>query len=586
MELYTLKINVTNQRLSFGENPPEIFSGDQSIDFVEFTFTDDTWNFPNIWAIFSRQKGSAYQIALDDNKVMIPAEVMQKRGYIYIGLMATDGENVQTSSVLQYSIRQGAANVETVTPSPSIYEQFLNDLEEYQEAIHNLETLTATAETLAPGSEATASFDNGVLTLGIPKGDTGATGNGILSITKTGTSGSVDTYTIKYTNGSTTTFTVTNGEVTQASFDSLKSKVSNIDKNTFALMTTQTSNGFLNVSGVFISNANYRTTGYIPVKNGDSFKYKIGHATTLPIIAFYTAESESSKDTTKFVTGANAYTEGTYSVTADGYVRFCYYYTRTEGYVIFQPLIPDNVVAHFAPLNGVQDLNILCLGDSIFGQTNNVTNPLAELTGANVINGAVGGTRAVPRGGGHGFDDFDGENLITALCTNTWTDQDAGAAAISGAYPWITAKLATLKSVDMSQIDLLTFNYGTNDYAASTSMADIIAAHNSIIDTLRAYYPGIRIVIISPIWRFKEPASSGENGDNYAYNVNTLKEISNAIVSNAHDRRITVFDAYKNMPLDYETAPLYFNPGSGVHLNSTGGRLFAHYLNGFINSIY
>jgi hypothetical protein len=55
------------------------------------------------------------------------------------------------------------------------------------------------------------------------KGDTGATGAtgadgqdgadgvGITSITKTGTSGLVDTYTITYTNGMTSTFTVTNG---------------------------------------------------------------------------------------------------------------------------------------------------------------------------------------------------------------------------------------------------------------------------------------------------------------------------------------------------------------------------------------
>ena len=43
------------------------------------------------------------------------------------------------------------------------------------------------------------------------KGETGDTGNGIASITKTGTSGLVDTYTITFTNGNTTTFTVTNG---------------------------------------------------------------------------------------------------------------------------------------------------------------------------------------------------------------------------------------------------------------------------------------------------------------------------------------------------------------------------------------
>ncbi len=42
-------------------------------------------------------------------------------------------------------------------------------------------------------------------------GDTGATGNGIASITKTSTSGLVDTYTITFTSGNTTTFNVTNG---------------------------------------------------------------------------------------------------------------------------------------------------------------------------------------------------------------------------------------------------------------------------------------------------------------------------------------------------------------------------------------
>ena len=48
--------------------------------------------------------------------------------------------------------------------------------------------------------------------LGHVVGADGATGNGIQSITKTGTSGKVDTYTITYTDGTTTTFTVTNGD--------------------------------------------------------------------------------------------------------------------------------------------------------------------------------------------------------------------------------------------------------------------------------------------------------------------------------------------------------------------------------------
>lgn len=47
---------------------------------------------------------------------------------------------------------------------------------------------------------------------GILKGEAGDDGNGIASITKTSTSGLVDTYTITYTDGTTSTFTVTNGE--------------------------------------------------------------------------------------------------------------------------------------------------------------------------------------------------------------------------------------------------------------------------------------------------------------------------------------------------------------------------------------
>ena len=48
-----------------------------------------------------------------------------------------------------------------------------------------------------------------------PSGSAGAAGKGISSIAKTGTSGLVDTYTITYSDGTTSTFTVTNGAAGQ-----------------------------------------------------------------------------------------------------------------------------------------------------------------------------------------------------------------------------------------------------------------------------------------------------------------------------------------------------------------------------------
>ena len=75
-----------------------------------------------------------------------------------------------------------------------------------------------TTTTLPAGSSATVTNSgtstDPIFNFGIPKGDTGATGatgKGIASITKTGTSGLVDTYTITYTDGTTSTYQVTNG---------------------------------------------------------------------------------------------------------------------------------------------------------------------------------------------------------------------------------------------------------------------------------------------------------------------------------------------------------------------------------------
>ena len=148
------------------------------------------------------------------------------------------------------------------------YEQFCAALGDLANVLEGFENFSVSVNTLPEGSSATASYADGVLTLGIPKGDTGngiasaklnsnytltltftdgssyttppirgaqgeagatgatgetgATGNGIASIAKTGTSGLVDTYTITYTDGNTFEFEVTNGqdgEVTEAELE-------------------------------------------------------------------------------------------------------------------------------------------------------------------------------------------------------------------------------------------------------------------------------------------------------------------------------------------------------------------------------
>lgn len=82
----------------------------------------------------------------------------------------------------------------------------------------NLQAISNCIEGLVQGTDKAVhaiSINGSVITLTFADGtqETGEVSNlkGISSITKTGTSGNVDTYTITYTDGTTDTFTVTNG---------------------------------------------------------------------------------------------------------------------------------------------------------------------------------------------------------------------------------------------------------------------------------------------------------------------------------------------------------------------------------------
>ena len=234
--------------------------------------------------------------------------------------------------------------------------------------------------------------------------------------------------------------------------------------------------------------------------------------------------------------------------------------------------------------NGVNHLNILFMGDSIFGNDGEIVQFTHEMTKANTINCAFGGTSVAINPQVTAFKYFDALNLIPAKIDNVWTDQDAAAARLEEIYPWVPVRLATFKAVDMSTIDLLICNWGTNDYTSGQSLQDIEDAYTSVIGMLREAYPALRILVCTPIWRyFTNPDT---DSDSKVYNDATLKQIAKAIENLMKDLRVTVFNAYENIPLTLDTADTYFDHNDKTHLNATGNKVYAHYINGMINNMY
>lgn len=93
------------------------------------------------------------------------------------------------------------------------------DAVQYNGSLWGYINATAGSGNVPPESAATVSND--YWTLLVAKGETGLDGRGIVSVEKTGTSGKVDTYTITYTDETTSTFTVTNGTNGQDGDDGL-----------------------------------------------------------------------------------------------------------------------------------------------------------------------------------------------------------------------------------------------------------------------------------------------------------------------------------------------------------------------------
>ena len=180
------------------------------------------------------------------------------------------------------------------------------------------------------------------------------------------------------------------------------------------------------------------------------------------------------------------------------------------------------------PLKGK---TILCLGDSITEfryQDKRYSDYLAEITGANVINGGIGGTHmgrrvtipstAVFSSNAEAYACLDLPSIAHSLNTGDLTMQEAAAQwLISDSNPEKTsddntAIIERLKGVDLNSVDIVTIFIGTNDIGGDlgevgekgddTSSLNMSKGFYQIIKNLLTVNPNLRIYYYSPIPRY------------------------------------------------------------------------------------
>ena len=183
MDRQILNITANEQILSVS-NPIHISTN--KVSYIEARFDLGTnWSgYDSVRAVWFNDFQCISTVLDANGKCLVPFEVMKRKGNIKVNLVGSISEDdVLTYRLTSYPIVAVVVDCvaqitgsETSPITPSQFEQFVDNVHDEVEVITGM---SATATTLPAGSDATASYSNGVLSFGIPrgdKGDTGATG--------------------------------------------------------------------------------------------------------------------------------------------------------------------------------------------------------------------------------------------------------------------------------------------------------------------------------------------------------------------------------------------------------------------------
>lgn len=151
----------------------------------------------------------------ENNLYQIPSSVTQYKKLKFYIWMTKDDKDFRSEEKILILNENHPVTGEVTPKDKSDIEQVIDTLEAEIDKVENIDitvqkigntaTITITDKT---GNEKSVNILDGN---DGQTGPTGPAGRGISSITKTSTSGLVDTYTINYTSGNPTTYTVTNG---------------------------------------------------------------------------------------------------------------------------------------------------------------------------------------------------------------------------------------------------------------------------------------------------------------------------------------------------------------------------------------
>lgn len=200
-------------------------------------------------------------------------------------------------------------------------------------------------------------------------------------------------------------------------------------------------------------------------------------------------------------------------------------------------------------VNPLYGKTIVNMGDSIFGKyrdtsyaNESISHMIASKTGANCINVGIGGTRSNPVGAAN--DPLSFTELVAAKLGNDYTAADAYVSSHTDNVS-ATESLASWKGLDLTNVDIVTVAYGTNDWSGNMSAEAYADALTVGISQLMTAYPNLRVYVCTPTIRF---IGTDDEGEDWAYDSDD-EQAANSKGDKISDFASAALDAAKTLHL-------------------------------------
>lgn len=245
--------------------------------------------------------------------------------------------------------------------------------------------------------------------------------------------------------------------------------------------------------------------------------------------------------------------------------------------------------------SSVSNLNgkkVVCFGDSIFGNFQDATgipSLLAKNTGATVYNLGFGGTRMAKRNDVNSqssyWSEFSFASIVEQIEINDFTRMKTALPNMTSALSYFSASISLLESINWNEIDIVTWEYGTNDFTGAnivknesdlTNLYTYYGAYCHAIEKLLTKYPHLRIILITPMYRFWDIGGVYQyDSDTHVINNQKLTDFVSCVKEVAQKYHLPIIDNYYGMDANKFTRTQYFDATDGTHPNENGRKRFA-----------